>query len=151
MAQTPSRRPRRRPGDAPEPVDTRVGARIRERRNSLGMSQERLAGAIGVTFQQVQKYENAANRIGASRLWQIARALDVQVPFLFSDDAPELAAGFAEESAESFDTDPLRRRETKELVDSYFEVADPEQRRRFFELARSLDSHAPRRRRRKGK
>jgi transcriptional regulator with XRE-family HTH domain len=151
MAQTPPRRPRRRPGDEPEPVDIHVGARIRERRNSLGMSQERLAGAIGVTFQQVQKYENAANRIGASRLWQIARALDVQVPFLFSDADPALALGFAEEPAETFDADPLRRRETRELVNSYFGIADPEQRRRFFELARSLASHPPKRRRRRSK
>src|SRR6266566_4076530 len=100
MVQTPPRRPRRRPGDAPDPVDVHVGQRIKERRTSLGISQEKLAAAIGVTFQQVQKYERAANRIGASRLWYLARTLDVPVPFFFSDDDPLSAQGFAEEPAD---------------------------------------------------
>ena len=112
------------------------------------MSQGTLAAAIGVTFQQVQKYERAANRIGASRLWYLARSLDVPVPFFFGTEYPAPAGGFAEAPAERFDADPLRRRETKDLVDSYFEIADPELRRRFFELARSLASHPRKRRRR---
>ncbi|HEX3535267.1 MAG TPA: helix-turn-helix transcriptional regulator [Stellaceae bacterium] len=146
MAQTPPRRPRRRPGDGPDPIDLGVGARIRERRDSLGITQDRLAAAIGVTFQQVQKYERAANRIGASRLWYIARALDVPVPFFFGEDDPARALGFGEDRADGFDADPLRRRETKELVNSYFEIVDPELRRGFFELARSLASDPPKRR-----
>lgn len=151
MAQTPPRRPRRRPGDGPDPIDLHVGGRIRERRTSLGISQERLAAAIGVTFQQVQKYERAANRIGASRLWYLARALDVPVPFFFAEDHPALTPGFAEDPAQGFETDPLRRRETRALVNSYFDIADPELRRGFFELARSLASHPPKRRRQRRK
>src|SRR5437763_9806163 len=116
MAQTLPRRPRRRPGDAPDPVDVHVGQRIKERRTSLGITQEKLAAEIGVTFQQVQKYERAANRIGASRLAYLARALDVPVPYFFGDDEPVSAQGFSEEPAPGFDADPLRRPETKGLV-----------------------------------
>lgn len=109
------------------------------------MTQERLAAEIGVTFQQVQKYERAANRIGASRLYLLSRALDVPVPFFFADDDRAPAQGFAEEPAEGFDADPLSRRETVELVNAFYDIADPELRRRFFELAKSLAPHRPQR------
>lgn len=148
MPQRAPRPPRRERGGGPDPIDVHVGRRIKERRTSLGISQEKLAAAIGVTFQQVQKYERAANRIGASRLWYLARTLDVPVPFFFADGDAAIAPGFGEEPAEGFDADPLRRRETKELVNGFFEIADPDLRRRFFELARSLAAHPPRRRRR---
>jgi transcriptional regulator with XRE-family HTH domain len=85
----------------------------------LGLSQEKLGEAIGLTFQQVQKYERGANRIGASRLHDLSRVLDVPVSFFFDDmdpvRAPAIPAGFAEPPAEAFDSDPLRRRETVEL------------------------------------
>ena len=86
----------RRPGSPrqerrPNPIDVHVGARLRLRRTLLGMSQEKLGQAIGLTFQQVQKYERGANRIGASRLYDLSRVLDVPVSFFFEEMAPGLA------------------------------------------------------------
>src|SRR5579864_5254245 len=119
----------RMPSGKPNPVDVHVGGRVRLRRTLLGMSQEKLGEAIGLTFQQVQKYERGANRIGASRLWDLSRVLDCPVSFFFDDvdpvRAPAIPGGFAEPPAEGFDSDPLRRRETVELVDAYYAVEDP--------------------------
>ena len=84
---------------SPDPVDIHVGARVRLRRTLLGMSQEKLGKALGLTFQQVQKYERGANRIGSSRLFQLSRILDVPVSFFFDEMAPETtkkADGMAE-------------------------------------------------------
>ena len=86
--QQQTRRPGRRNGDKPNPIDIHVGSRVRLRRNMLGLSQEKLGGAIGLTFQQVQKYERGANRIGASRLHDLSRVLDVPVSFFFDDMDP---------------------------------------------------------------
>ena len=137
-----TRRPGRQKGDKPSPIDVHVGSRVRLRRNMLGLSQEKLGGAIGLTFQQVQKYERGANRIGASRLHDLSQVLDVPVSFFFDDmdpvRAPAIPAGFAEPAAEAFDADPLRRRETVELVSAYYRIDDPALRRRLFELARAL-------------
>ncbi len=98
--------------------------------------------AIGLTFQQVQKYERGANRIGASRLHELSRVLDVPVSFFFDDmdpvRAPAIPGGFAEPPAEAFDSDPLRRRETIELVEAYYAIDDTAVRRRLFELAKAL-------------
>src|ERR1700743_1014534 len=74
--------------DAPSPVDLHVGSRVRLRRTLLGMSQEKLGNAVGLTFQQIQKYERGANRIGASRVFDMARVLDVPVQFFFEEMAP---------------------------------------------------------------
>ena len=123
-----------------------VGARIRLRRNMLGMSQERLGEAIGLTFQQVQKYERGANRVGASRLLELSRVLDVPVPFFFDDvdpvRAPAIPGGFAEPPAEAYEADPLRKRETIELIEAYYAIIDPAVRRRLQELAKALGSQA---------
>ncbi len=136
------RRPGRRRGGEPNPIDVHVGSRVRLRRNMLGLSQEKLGEAIGLTFQQVQKYERGANRIGASRLHDLSRVLDVPVSFFFDDmdpvRAPAIAGGFSESPAEAFESDPLRRRETVELVGSYYRIDDPLVRRRLFELAKAL-------------
>src|SRR6266446_2523811 len=136
------RRPSRQKSDKPNPIDVQVGSRVRLRRNMLGLSQEKLGTAIGLTFQQVQKYERGANRIGASRLHELSRVLDVPVSFFFDDmdpvRAPAIPAGFAEPAVEAFDADPLRRRETIELVSAYYRIDDPALRRRLFELARAL-------------
>ena len=143
------RRPGRRKANGPDPTDVHVGSRVRLRRNMLGMSQEKLGAAIGLTFQQVQKYERGANRIGASRLHELSRVLDVPVSFFFDDMDPVRApatGGFAETPAESFDNDPLSRRETTELIAAYYEIGDPTIRRLFFELAKALardSEHAP--------
>src|SRR5213593_1607928 len=138
----PIRRSSRQRSEKPNPVDVQVGSRVRLRRNMLGLSQEKLGAAIGLTFQQVQKYERGANRIGASRLHELSRVLDVPVSFFFDDmdpvRAPAIPAGFAEPAAEAFDSDPLRRRETVELVSAYYRIDDPSLRRRLFELARAL-------------
>jgi len=142
----PVRRPGRQKAETPNPIDVQVGSRVRLRRNMLGLSQEKLGEAIGLTFQQVQKYERGANRIGASRLHELSRVLDVPVSFFFDDmdpvRAPAIPAGFAEPPAEAFESDPLRRRETVELVDAYFAIDDPAVRRRLLELAKALGVEA---------
>ena len=137
------RRPRRagrRKAGQPHPIDVHVGARVRLRRTMLRMSQEKLAAALGLTFQQVQKYERAANRISASRLYQLCRIFGVGVGFFYDGLDPAHAGnpGFAETSAEPFEADPLRQRETIELVEAYYAIDDPAARRRLFELARQL-------------
>src|ERR671939_185358 len=144
----PPRRPGRPRMETPNPIDVRVGARLRLRRAMLGLSQEKLGELIGLTFQQVQKYERGANRIGASRLHDLSRVLDVPVSFFFDDmdpvRAPAIPSGFAEPAAEAFDSDPLRRRETVELVSAYYRIDDPALRRRLFDLARALAGGAER-------
>jgi len=125
-----------------------VGSRIRLRRTLLGMSQERLGEALGLTFQQVQKYERGVNRVGASRLFDLSRVLDVPISFFF-DDMPDSvasnysagsarrAAGFSE-SHDGFGDDTLNRRETLELVRAYYRITDPAVRKRVFDLIKSM-------------
>ena len=133
----------------PSPIDVHVGSRIRLRRTLLGLSQERLGDALGLTFQQVQKYERGANRVGASRLFDLSRVLDVPISFFF-DDMPETLsasysgaspsrrlAGFAEHQ-DGFGDDAMNRRETMELVRAYYRITDPAVRKRVFELIKSL-------------
>src|SRR5918997_6213624 len=132
-----SRRPGRPKVETPNPVDARVGARLRLRRNMLGLSQEKLGELIGLTFQQVQKYERGANRIGASRLYELSRVLDVLVSFFFDDTDPVRApamGGFAEPSVETFESDLLRKPETTELVRAYSAIGDATVRRRLRDL-----------------
>ena len=139
-------RRRRRKSDKPNPIDVHVGARLRLRRTLLGMSQEKLGNAIGLTFQQVQKYERGANRVGASRLFDLSRVLDVPVSFFFDDINPETAAaarGDMDESAgeaapHRYDPDPMMRRETLELVRAYYRIPDPQLRRRLFDLTKAI-------------
>ena len=142
MAQSqPLRRPGRPRIETPNPIDVRVGARLRLRRNMLGLSQARLGEAIGLTFQQVQKYERGANRIGASRLHELSRVLDVPVSFFFDDTDPVRApavGSFVKLPADAFESDPLRKRETVELVQAYFAIEDGAVRRRLLDLAKAL-------------
>ncbi len=136
-----SRRPGRPKTPTPNPIDIRVGARLRLRRNMLGLSQEKLGELIGLTFQQVQKYERGANRIGASRLYELSRVLDVPVSFFFDDTDPVHApamGGFAEPPAEAFEADVLRKPETIELVRAYFLIEDATVRRCLRDLAKAL-------------
>ena len=135
------------------PIDAHVGARIRLRRTLMGMSQERLGEALGLTFQQVQKYERGVNRVGASRLFDLSRVLDVPISFFFDDMPEPLAAtygsqplgtrrsyGFAD-SQDSFGAggdEAMNRRETLELVRAYYRITDPAVRKRVFELIKSL-------------
>ncbi len=131
------------------PIDAHVGSRIRLRRTLLGLSQERLGDALGLTFQQVQKYERGINRVGASRLFDLARVLDVPISFFFDDmpeplgsHAPNLApAGFGgmAEAQEGFGSDSvMNRRETIDLLRAYYRISDAAVRKRVFELIRSL-------------
>jgi transcriptional regulator with XRE-family HTH domain len=136
---------RRRKADKPNPIDVHVGARVRLRRTLLGMSQERLGDAIGLTFQQVQKYERGANRVGASRLYDLSRVLDVPVSFFFDDLVPVdgntgngAAAQLAEPPASGYEPDPMVRRETLELVRAYYRIPDQQIRRRLFDLTKAI-------------
>ncbi|MEA4838016.1 MAG: helix-turn-helix transcriptional regulator [Rhodospirillaceae bacterium] len=129
----------------PNPIDIHVGARVRQRRTLLGMSQEKLGQAIGLTFQQVQKYERGGNRIGASRLFDLARALDVPVSYFFQDipeevsrQSPRMLHSDPVEEFQQPDADPMTRRETLELVRAYYRISDPHIRKRVLELTRSL-------------
>lgn len=125
----------------PNPVDIHVGSRVRLRRTLLGMSQEKLGGALGLTFQQVQKYERGTNRIGSSRLYQLSRILDVPVSFFFDDMPDEAAAqgaGMAEGTQSRFDQQDLAKRETLELVRAYYRILEPNIRKRLFDLVKSL-------------
>ena len=133
---------------APNPIDVHVGGRMRLRRTLLGMSQMILGERIGLTFQQVQKYERGANRIGASRLFDLSRVLDVPVSFFFDDIADQAqaqspmniikgAGGLPEEPA-TFEADPMTKRETLELVRAYYNITDPQVRKRVYELAKAL-------------
>src|SRR5690242_11100667 len=125
--------------DKPNPIDVHVGTRVRLRRTLLGMSQEKLGEAIGLTFQQVQKYERGANRVGASRLYDLSKVLDVPVSFFFEEMAPP---GSAEarggEAGDKYTADPLLKRETLELVRAYYKIPDQHVRRRLFDLAKAL-------------
>ena len=130
------------------PIDAHVGARVRLRRTLLGMSQEKLGDALGLTFQQVQKYERGVNRIGASRLFDLARVLDVPIGFFFDDLPPEMGGnaavrsrpalfGFAETS-EGLEDENMNKRETLELVRAYYRINEAGVRKRVFDLIKSL-------------
>ena len=130
-------------GKKPNPVDTHVGSRVRLRRMLLGMSQERLGESMGLTFQQVQKYEKGVNRIGASRLFQISKILDVPVQFFFeeaphADGAP--ARGMAEADSETFILEFLNRREGLELNRAFVKIANSKVRKSVVDLVRALSA-----------
>jgi DNA-binding XRE family transcriptional regulator len=149
-AKKPSTRRRgnrgRTPAGNPNPIDIHVGTRVRLRRTLLGLSQEKLGEALGLTFQQVQKYERGANRVGASRLFDLSRVLDVPVGFFFDDMSDDtksqtpsmLMSGGLEEPSVGFEHDPLTKRETLELVRAYYKITDPSIRKRVYELAKAL-------------
>jgi transcriptional regulator with XRE-family HTH domain len=129
----------------PNPIDVHVGSRIRLRRTLLGMSQEKLGEAIGLTFQQVQKYERGANRVGSSRLFDLARVLDVPVSYFFEDmsasvqeKSPSKLMGVAAPPEPEYEPDPMAKRETLELVRAYYKITDPQVRKRIFELTKSI-------------
>ena len=120
--------------DGPHPVDIGVGTRVRSRRILMGMSQERLADQLGVTFQQVQKYEKGSNRISASRLADISEILDVSPGYFFE----EVTGAKPSSRSRPASADPLNKRETLELVRAYYRIANPNLRREITSLIRSL-------------
>ena len=144
VSETPDRpvsRGRRARGQGPHPVDIHVGSRIRMRRTLLGLSQEKLGDALGLTFQQVQKYERGANRVGSSRLYEISRILDVPISFFFEEmtgDVSSAGAVAPVDAVEGAQRDPLAKRETLELVRAYYRIDDPRVRKRVFELMKSI-------------
>jgi transcriptional regulator with XRE-family HTH domain len=123
----------------PNPIDRHVGSRVRMRRMMISMSQEKLGERLGITFQQVQKYEKGTNRIGASRLQQIASILGVPVSFFF-EGAPggEAAAGFAESGNPAYVSDFLATSEGLALSKAFMKVSDPKLRRRIVDLVEAM-------------
>jgi transcriptional regulator with XRE-family HTH domain len=120
------------------PIDVHVGSRIRQRRWMVGMTQQQLAEKVGIRFQQVQKYETGANRVSASRLWRISRALGVAVGHFF--DGLEDQDGVSEAS-EHDETANLKQREAQELLRAYYAIPEP-QRRHLLDLARAMSNVA---------
>lgn len=124
----------------PNPVDKHVGSRVRMRRIMLGMSQEKLGEALGLTFQQIQKYEKGTNRVGASRLQQIADILQVPVSFLF-EGAPEAntrAEGFSDTPSTGYISDFLATSEGLALTRAFTRISDPKLRRSIVDLVEQI-------------
>ncbi len=118
------------------PVDVHVGKKIRQRRWLTGMTQQQLAEQVGIKFQQIQKYETGANRVSASRLWDISDALEVSVSFFFEGMETEEA-----KASGNIPADLMGDKEALDLVRSYYSIPE-NQRRRLFELARVLSDVA---------
>ncbi|MCE9520928.1 MAG: helix-turn-helix domain-containing protein [Alphaproteobacteria bacterium] len=115
------------------PIDLHIGQRVRHRRWLLGMTQQQLAQSVGIRFQQIQKYESGANRISASRLWDLARALEMPVSFFF--DGLESA----KDQSATADDGLLQNKETMDLIRAYYGLNEGP-RRRLLELAKALSS-----------
>ena len=125
---------------APNPIDVHVGSRVRLRRMMLGMSQEKLGEHLGITFQQIQKYEKGTNRIGASRLHHISTVLKVPVSFFF-EDAPGSqleSQGFGEAQPTTYVVDFLSSAEGLSLNKAFVSIEDPKVRKRIVDLVRAL-------------
>lgn len=136
--------------NAPNPVDVHVGKRIRLRRTILHITQQQMAEMLGLTFQQVQKYEKGMNRVGASRLWDISRVLEVPMGFFFEDMDDVVAAQsprmlniapdsmYVSEKHLSFDEDPMKRAETLELIRAYYKITNRAIAKQMFDLMIAL-------------
>ena len=122
----------------PNPVDVHVGSRVKLRRSMTGLSQEKLGEALGVTFQQIQKYEKGTNRISMSRMSQIAEALGVPVGFFLEDAPVEGAAPSLQEAAASYDNDFLSSPEGIQLNRAFVRIRSPKVRKRVLELVRAI-------------
>ena len=127
--------------NSPHPVDIHVGQRLRMRRTLLGMSQEKVAEKLGLTFQQLHKYEKGANRISASRLHELSQILDVPQSFFF-EELPTNPKGSKQAAPPPSDAarDPMNKRETLELVRAYYRIKDPAIRDRIKALTRAMAS-----------
>ncbi len=125
----------------PNPIDVYVGTRIRLRRNLIAMSQEKLGERLGITFQQVQKYEKGTNRVGASRLKSIAEIMGVPVEFFFEDAPSEqggLHTGFREAPSTPLVPDFMSSTETVNLSRAFMKIRDPKVRRKILDLVKAL-------------
>jgi transcriptional regulator with XRE-family HTH domain len=128
----------------PNPIDIHVGSRIRLRRTMLGMSQEKLGESLGITFQQIQKYEKGTNRVGASRLQNISSILNVPVSFFFEDAPGDQGGqgGMAEASSSNYVVDFLSSSEGLQLNRAFVKISDPKIRRRVVDLVKALAADA---------
>jgi transcriptional regulator with XRE-family HTH domain len=126
----------------PNPTDIHVGSRIRLRRNMLGMSQEKLGESLGITFQQIQKYEKGTNRVGASRLQAIASILGAPVAFFFEDLPGQESAGggFSEDASTTFAIEFCTSSEGLQLNRAFVKISDTKVRRKIIELVKTLAS-----------
>ncbi len=131
----------------PDTVDVHVGNRLRVRRSLMGLSQEKLAEAIGITFQQIQKYERGVNRISAGRLFQFSKILDVPVAYFYdqiaqgsNDRGPYAAQGMADNGQEAFenDGDVMQKKETIDLVRVYYSIEDPAKRKEILRFIKTM-------------
>jgi transcriptional regulator with XRE-family HTH domain len=132
---------------APNPIDKHVGSRVRMRRMMIGMSQEKLGEKLGITFQQIQKYEKGTNRIGASRLQQIATVLSVPVSFFFEGaPVPEGSGGLSEPTSPAYVSDFLATSDGLALTKAFMKVKDAKVRRRIVDLVEAMvaDETSPR-------
>lgn len=128
--------------DGPDPIDRYVGSRVRTRRVGLRISQTKLGEAVGVTFQQVQKYENGANRIGASNLYKIAKTLGVEISYFYDGveavpdaDQPQVLSDLPQVPLEK---DPMSSREAIEMMHNFYRITDESVRTRLAQFVKSL-------------
>ena len=135
----------------PSPVDAHIGARVRARRRLLGIRQETLGEAVGVSFQMVQQYERGGVRISAAQLYAMANALDVPVGFFFDDMPGEVAASITAQGCgnaqevPSYELDPQVKRETLQLVRAYYNISDRQVRERLFAMVMTLSEELSKR------
>lgn len=139
--------------NAPNPVDMHVGSRIRLRRTILHLTQQRMAELLGLTFQQIQKYEKGLNRVGASRLWDISRVLDVSMDFFFEDMEKDVAVksprmlkahkkNIIAENQDVFTNDPMNKKETLELIRAYYKIPNRKIAKGLFDIITTLATTA---------
>jgi predicted transcriptional regulator len=143
----------RQPDGSPHPVDLHVGRRMRLRRNLLGISQETLAHKLGLTFQQVQKYERGLNRISSSRLFDISKVLNVRVSYFFDEMDEDVSAGSplslslgdgSRKTADDAVADPMLREEAITLVNAFNKIKNPRLHRLIYHLVLTMGSNAER-------
>ena len=143
----------RQPDGSPPPVDLHVGRRMRLRRNLLGISQETLAHKLGLTFQQVQKYERGLNRISSSRLFDISKVLNVRVSYFFDEMDEDVSAGSplslslgdgSRKTADDAVADPMLREEAITLVNAFNKIKNPRLHRLIYHLVLTMGSNAER-------
>ena len=136
----------RTPSGEPNPIDIHVGNRIRMRRNILGWSQEKLGDLLGLTFQQIQKYEKGLNRVSASRLWDFSVVMETPISFFYDDmdqtvakQSPRMFSNpeadmTLNEDMEVFNADPMQKQETLELVRAYYKISNRQAAKHLFDL-----------------
>jgi transcriptional regulator with XRE-family HTH domain len=129
--------------ESPDPVDIHVGARVHDKRTQMGLTQKQMAAALGLTFQQIQKYERAANRISASKLYSLARFLKVPVYYFFEGLSGFDTPGFAETPPDAYVADGPAQRDRVEMARLIVRIGNPDARRQLLDLARTLATVKP--------